>query len=1039
MQSAAQRASSRSPRRSFASTSTVRKPPAGAAAVQQKKSTNDQGWAAWTPPREVFQLSPSTPYTNLKGQDQASGDFSQRPDEHKEKEKQNLISRSSVQARPFPHSLRNSGGRNVGNHDLLARGSGQQDRGDRLDRDEISWKGLRRKSPVAEAQKRQQKKQLHEYTRGDTSFRDEGQMRRLEAAKPGDFVGFQGLQKRKDRPFQEVDPPQRSQVQRLDEAVPSRAPPQEGSARPSSAITMASQVGRPFARHTGEWARYDTQAIQQTGKEDPVPGSSSTYRPMFNVQEDARNSRTVAEKSYNEWAEAVFDAPVASPARSEATTSTNTHSKSQTAPSSQTSNITIHYQDSRTPRTERESEIVAPSDRGRSTGPLTRHSSVNRRRERKSVDSSRYAEDPDIDEDDVSARRAARKLKMQKAKEREARNRPPTPIYLPEFISVSNLAKVLKVRVESFLRKTEQLGFEGLTNDHILDAETAGLIASEYNFEPVIESNEEKDLIAQPPVGDKSTLPTRPPVVTIMGHVDHGKTTLLDFLRKSSVAASEHGGITQHIGAFSVPMSGGRLVTFLDTPGHEAFLSMRQRGANVTDIVILVVAADDSVKPQTVEAIKHAQSANVPIIVAVNKVDKEDARPEQVKQDLARYGVEIEDFGGDTQVVCVSGKTGQGMAELEDAAVALADILDMRAATDGLAEGWILEATTKKAGRVATVLVRRGTLRPGDVIVAGTSWARVRSLRNEAGVMVDSAGPGTPVLIDGWRDQPAAGDEVLQSPANDEQKAKSVIAYRLEASQREQLAKDMTAVNESRRIEQEKREALEHAKALAIEATRTPGSTTDATDGATTQAAKSAAEQTASTDAVPTTNEVFFILKADVSGSVEAVASSVLALGSSEIRAHILRSGVGPITEFDVDHAAAASGHIINFNTAVDGAMARLAEEKNVRVLDQSIIYRLIDQVKGVLEEQLPETVTKRVVGEAEVAQVFDINVRGRVRVPVAGCRVRNGEIGKKGKVRVLRGGEVVFDGMLCFVFAAPLPLAQWRECFLMMNGVVLL
>jgi len=609
-------------------------------------------------------------------------------------------------------------------------------------------------------------------------------------------------------------------------------------------------------------------------------------------------------------------------------------------------------------------------------------------------------------EDDPAARLRERKQQRKKAKLDQQQGSPPTPIHLPEFISATNLAGVLRIRMEDFLRKTQDMGFDELSNDHVLDAETAGLIASEFNFEPVVESNEEQDLKPRPPPEDKSLLPARPPVVTIMGHVDHGKTTLLDYLRKSSVAASEHGGITQHIGAFSVRMPGGRLVTFLDTPGHAAFLSMRQRGANVTDIVILVVAADDSVKPQTIEAIKHAQAAHVPIIVAINKVDKEDANIDRTKQDLARYGVEIEDFGGDTQAVCVSGKTGYGMKELEDAAVALADILDMRAETDGAAEGWVLEATTKRAGRVATVLVRRGTLHPGDVIVAGTAWARVRSLRNEAGIMVSSAGPGTPVEIDGWREQPTAGDEMLQAPS--EQKAKAVTDHRLEGSQREQMATDMAAVNESRRLEQEKRDQLAKAAQAAELTNQDPDV---ATSSPTNEPAKTEDEPEEKD------KEVFFILRADVSGSLEAVTNAVSALGTPDIRPHILRSAVGPITEFDIDHAAVAKGHVIAFNTVVEGNIARMAEAKGVRILDQSIIYRLVDDVKAELAKRAPEVRTQRVLGEAEIAQVFDINVRGRVKIPVAGCKVRNGVLSRAGRVRVLRGKEVVYDGMLSRFF----------------------
>ena len=620
----------------------------------------------------------------------------------------------------------------------------------------------------------------------------------------------------------------------------------------------------------------------------------------------------------------------------------------------------------------------------------------DRHRMRKSKEVISTWDDMDEDDQDRANRRMERKEQRKKAKALKKSMAAPTPIYLPEFISVSNLAGVLRVRVEDFIRKMGDLGFGETNNDLILDAETAGLVAAEFNFEPIFEQAENPDLLPRPPAEDKSMLPPRPPVVTIMGHVDHGKTTLLDYLRKSSVAASEHGGITQHIGAFSVPMPGGRLVTFLDTPGHEAFLSMRQRGANVTDIVILVVAADDSVKPQTVEAIRHAQTAKVPMIVAVNKIDKEDADPERVKRDLARYGVEVEDYGGDTQAVSVSGKTGQGMEELEDAAVALADILDMRSETDGQAEGWVLEATTKKAGRVATVLVRRGTLRPGDIIVAGTSWARVRSLRNEAGVMLKSAGPGTPVEIDGWREQLAAGDEVLQAP--DEQRAKAVVNYRLEAQERTQMATDMAAVNEARRLEQEKREELERAAELAKEAS----------DAAATTSAEGPI-----TSPTPSFQEVFFIIKADVSGSVEAVTNAVSALGNSEVRPHILRTGVGPITEFDIDHAAVAKGHIISFNTTIDSNIQRTAEAKEVTILNQSIIYRLVDEVKAKLSERLPEVVTQKVLGEAEIAQVFEINTKGRVTVPVAGCRVKNGVISRSNKVRVLREKETIYDGMI--------------------------
>ena len=638
----------------------------------------------------------------------------------------------------------------------------------------------------------------------------------------------------------------------------------------------------------------------------------------------------------------------------------------------------------------------ARSSRGRYTGsssPFTHGLGRNRERERKRA---RYISQDADDLEEQSTKRGDVKNRRKKEKAAHKSQAPPTRIILPEYISISNLADVLKIRIDDFTSKMLELGFEESSNDHILDAETAGLVAAEFNFEPVTYHGENEVIQSRPPATDRSLLPSRPPVVTIMGHVDHGKTTLLDWLRNSSVAASEHGGITQHIGAFSVSMPGGRMITFLDTPGHAAFLSMRQRGANVTDIVILVVAADDSVKPQTIEAIKHAQAAKVPIIVAVSKVDKEEANVDRVKQDLARYGIEIEDHGGDTQVIEVSGKTGRGMEQLEEAVLALADILDVRAETDGQVQGWVLEATKKKAGSVATVLVGRGTVRPGDVIVAGSAWAKVRCLRNEAGALIEAAGPGMPVEIEGWRDQPIAGDEVLQ--AENEQQAKTTVEFRINAAERNQLATDMAAVNETRRHEQERREQERQ------EQERQKAALSD--DVVQDRESKAAAAITQ-----PSIKEVYFIIKADVSGSVEAVVNSVSALGNAEVRPHILRSVVGPVNESDVRYAAAARGHVISFNLPVEPQVARLAESAGVHILDQNIIYRLADDVNAKLSEHLLPTITQKVLGEAEIAQLFDFNVKGRVYKLIAGCKVRTGVVSRNAKTRVLRGQEIIFDG----------------------------
>ncbi|KAL1871037.1 hypothetical protein VTK73DRAFT_2310 [Phialemonium thermophilum] len=602
---------------------------------------------------------------------------------------------------------------------------------------------------------------------------------------------------------------------------------------------------------------------------------------------------------------------------------------------------------------------------------------------------SRYDDNEDdwIDDDMIEERRRRKEQKKAERRQRElaAEEEAPKSILLPEFISVSNLAVALGVKQDVFLRQLEELGFENIGYESIMSGETAALVAQEYGFEPSVDTGEGVDLKPRPPPDDPSSLPPRPPVVTIMGHVDHGKTTLLDWLRKSSIAAQEHGGITQHIGAFSVKMSSGKTITFLDTPGHAAFLNMRQRGAHVTDIVILVVAADDSVKPQTLEALKHARLAKVPIIVAINKIDKEGVRIDLVKSDLAKHGVEIEDYGGDVQVVCVSGKTGQGMAELEENILTLSEILDFRAETDGMAEGWVLESTIKPIGRVATVLVKRGTLRKGDYVVAGKTWAKVRSLRNEAGAEVDSAPPGTAVEILGWKDAPEAGDLVLQAP--DEGRAKDAAEYRREFSEREEAVAQIAAQQE-----QEKRSrALEQAS-----------SSKDSKESDDAEAAEISGPKV-----------VNFIVKGDVHGSAEAVSEAIMGIGNNEVRPQVLRSAAGMITEWDVELATTTGAMIVNFNNTIPVHIKRLAEESGVKILDHTIIYHLTNEVRDTLSQHLTPDITTKVLGEAEVLQVFPINVRGRVYRNVAGCRIRNGQVTRNGKYRVIRKGEQIFEGNL--------------------------
>ncbi len=593
------------------------------------------------------------------------------------------------------------------------------------------------------------------------------------------------------------------------------------------------------------------------------------------------------------------------------------------------------------------------------------------------------------------------KQRKRKGRQVEARQQPARPeIVLPEFISVEKLAQGLKVRLNQFVRKLEEEGFEGAKYDHVLDSSTSAMFAEIYGFEPIIKTiDETSDIFPQAVAEDLSELPPRPPVVTIMGHVDHGKTTILDYFRKANVVASEHGGITQHIGAFSVTMPGSeRNITFLDTPGHAAFLEMRRRGAVVTDIVVLVVAADDSVKAQTLEAIKHAREAGVQMIIAINKVDKPEADVEQVKRDLMKYDIVPEDFGGDYQAIPVSGKTGRGMDDLEEAILALADVADYRAENDGPAEGWIIESRVGDSGRIATVLVRRGTLRPGDFIVAGTTWARVRTLRNDAGEFIDEAPPGTPVQIDGWRgDDPEAGLEVLQ--AENEQQAKKAMEVRKERASLTRELDNMTAVNASRT-----EDAAARAKVLEWEKEQgyfSLGYKRRPKDNEGWIEKESSGPQL-----------VHFVIKADVAGSTEALVAAVNTIGNNQARANIVHSGTGNLTESDIKMLAATGevAYAITFNQPIDGEIRQLAAAARIQILDHNIIYKVTDDVTEKVSAELPPILTQRVLGEAEVGDIFEIKLK-RGALKIAGCRVTNGTIRRSEKIRVLRKGEVVYTG----------------------------
>ncbi|KAJ3046038.1 hypothetical protein HDV00_003787 [Rhizophlyctis rosea] len=512
-----------------------------------------------------------------------------------------------------------------------------------------------------------------------------------------------------------------------------------------------------------------------------------------------------------------------------------------------------------------------------------------------------------------------------------------------------------------------------------LSAEDASSVALEYNMEPIVPTDSGEDLEPRLEPEDWSTYPSRPPVVTIMGHVDHGKTTLLDSLRKTSVAAGEAGGITQHIGAFSVVLPSGQRITFMDTPGHAAFSAMRARGAKTTDVVVLVVAADDGIMPQTVEAIKHAKAADVPIIVAINKCDKPNVKIKAVKEGLLQHEVILEEYGGEIPAVEVSGLTGKGLDELEETIVTLSEVMDLRGDPEGHVEAVVVEAKQAHGrGNVATLLVKRGTLRPGAVIVAGNVWCKVRSLHDENLNTMQEAGPAQPVEVIGWKGLPEAGDEVLEAESED--LAKEVIETRL---------------NRVRRTEEEKgREQLNEKRARR-----------KAMDEADNQ------EATPTLETENGEKVLHLILKADVQGSLEALVESIYALPAHEVRANIVDSGVGPVNPSDVKMAEATgvSAKIIAFNVPKG---KQIPNTVTVDIREYNIIYRLLDDVKEMLSDMLPMEVVMEVTGEAEILDTFQINIKKGTDM-VAGCRVNTGVIKKANKVRVMRGGEKIYDGEL--------------------------
>ena len=536
-------------------------------------------------------------------------------------------------------------------------------------------------------------------------------------------------------------------------------------------------------------------------------------------------------------------------------------------------------------------------------------------------------------------------------------------ITVPETISVAELAHKMSVKAVEVIKAMMKMGTM-VTINQVLDQETAMIVVEELGHKARAAKLDDPDaLLAETDVASASTavLEPRPPVVTVMGHVDHGKTSLLDSIRRARVASGEAGGITQHIGAYHVETSKG-VITFLDTPGHEAFTAMRARGAKVTDIVVLVVAADDGVMPQTREAIAHAKAGNVPLVVAMNKIDKPEANPDRVKQELVAESVIPEEYGGETQFIPVSAKTGKGIDELLDAILLQAEVLELRAAKDAPARGIVIESRLDKGkGPVATVLVNSGTLKRGDIVLAGAVFGRVRAMTDETGKSVPAAGPAIPVEIQGLSDVPLAGEDVMV--LGDERKAREIALFRQGKFRDVKLAKQQAAKLDNM-FDQMAEDAI---KSLTL------------------------------------------IVKADVQGSYEALTQALTKLSTDEVKVNIVHAAVGGITESDINLALASKAVVIGFNTRADLAARKLAEHSGVEIRYYNIIYDAVDEVKAALGGMLSPERKESQTGLVEVREVYKISKVGTV----AGCYVLEGTIKRGSRVRVLRDNVVIHDGEL--------------------------
>ncbi|MBL0941727.1 MAG: translation initiation factor IF-2 [Alphaproteobacteria bacterium] len=607
----------------------------------------------------------------------------------------------------------------------------------------------------------------------------------------------------------------------------------------------------------------------------------------------------------------------------------------------------------------------AKNDSRKSLSSHPRRDDLQRREGRLTLQQALVAKDNDNEtgrmRSAAALKRAREKERLRHAQETTEAKRNVREVIIPEVITIQELANRMAVRGADIVKSLMKMGMMVTITQHI-DGDTAELVVTEFGHQPKRVSEADVEIGLQGVEDAPELLRPRPPVVTVMGHVDHGKTSLLDALRSTDKAGSEAGGITQHIGAYQVELKSGQKISFIDTPGHAAFTEMRARGANVTDIVILVVAADDGIKAQTIEAINHATAAKVPIVVAINKIDHPEAKPDKIRQDLLNHGLVVEDLGGDILCVEVSAKQKINLDKLEEIILLQAEILELKANPDRAAQGVVIEAKLEKGrGPVATILVQNGTLKIGNIFIAGSEWGRVRALIDDRGKNVVSAGPSNPVEVLGFNAAPMAGDSFIV--VKDETNAREIAEYR------KRTMKNI----------------------------RTSATGRQTLDELLSQSSKGEKK------------ELAVVVKTDVQGSLEAILNSFNKLSTDEVAVRILHSGVGSITESDVVLANASKGMIIGFNVRANPQARELARRDSLPIRYYSIIYDVLDEIKAALSGMLAPTLREKYLGQAEIRQVFNVTKMGKI----AGCMVNEGVVKRGARVRLLRDNIVIHEGTL--------------------------